>query len=176
MPARWVFALASGVDVGFSLQASFVGRSLDDTERMLYRVWDDDGQIELARLLPGHGVIVVQTVVDPENVERIDRAAASLLEGASAQDVIAPATSGDPFFQARQYGVAALLHEAASFTGSETDAWSGAASDQFAFVQGNCLVGLNWTLYKVQLSRHRVWERGETKSAEGASTPRTVGG
>ena len=134
-------ALASCVDVGFSMQASSVGGSLDDTERMLYRVWDDDGQIELARLLPGHGVIVAQAVVDPENAERIDRATASLLEGASAQDVIASATSGDPFFQARQYGVAALLHEAASFTGSETDAWSGAASDQFASVQGNILVG-----------------------------------
>lgn len=123
------------------MQASSVGGSRDDTERMLYRVWDDDGQIELARLLPDHGVIVAQAVVDPENAERIDRAAASLLEGASAQDVIASATSGDPFFQARQYGVAALLHEAASFTGSETDAWSGAASDQFASVQGNILVG-----------------------------------
>lgn len=136
-------ALATCVRVGFSLQAAPVAGSLDDTERMLYRVWTDNGQIELARLLPGHGVIVAQAAVDPENAERLDRAAASLLAGASAQDVIASATSTsvDPSFQTRQYGVAALLHEAASFTGSETDAWSGAASDQFASVQGNILVG-----------------------------------
>ena len=134
-------ALATCVRTGFSLQAAPVAGSLDDTERMLYRVWTDDGQIELARLLPGHGVIVAQAAVDPENAERLDRAAASLLAGASAQDVIASATSVDPSFQTRQYGVAALLHEAASFTGRETDAWSGAASNQFASVQGNILVG-----------------------------------
>lgn len=134
-------ALATCVEVGFSLQASPVDGPLENTERMWYRVWTDDGRIELARLLPGHGVIVAQAAVDPENAERIDRASASLLEGASAQDVIASATSMDPSFQARQYGVAALLHEAANFTGSETNAWSGAASDQFASVQGNILVG-----------------------------------
>ena len=134
-------ALATCVEAGFSIQASPVGGSLDDTGRMLYRVWTDDGRIELARLLPGHGVIVAQAAVDPGNTERIDRAAASLLEGASAQDAIASATADDPSFQTRQYGVAALLHEAAGFTGSETQAWSGADSDQFASVQGNILVG-----------------------------------
>lgn len=134
-------ALATCVEVGFSLQASPIGRSLDDPERMWYRVWTDDGRIELARLLPSHGVIVAQAQVDAGNAERLDRAAASLLEGASTQDVIASATAVDPSFQARQYGVAALRHEAAHFTGSETDAWSGAASDQFASMQGNILVG-----------------------------------
>lgn len=134
-------ALATCVEAGYSLQASPVGGSLDDTGRMEYRVWTDEGRIELARLLPGHGVIVAQAAVDLDNTERLDRAAASLLEGASAQDVIASATAVDPSFQTRQYGVAALRHEAAHFTGSETDAWSGAASDPFASVQGNILVG-----------------------------------
>lgn len=134
-------ALATCVESGFFMQASPFGGSLDDPERMLYRVWTDDGRIELARLLPGHGVIVAQAAVDSDNTERIDRAAASLLEGASAQDVIASATSVDPSFQTRQYGVATLLQAAASFTGGETNAWSGAAGDQYASVQGNILVG-----------------------------------
>ena len=64
-----------------------------------------------------------------------------MLVGASAQDAIAAATSVDSFLETRQYGVATLVSEAASFTGSETFDWSGAVSDQSVLVQGNILVG-----------------------------------
>ncbi|MDE0579282.1 MAG: DUF1028 domain-containing protein [bacterium] len=136
-------ALATCVETGFTVASSRVGGSEDSAAGMVYRVWTDlpGSEIELARLLPGHGAVAAQAYVDPGNSSRIDRAEARLLDGASAQDAIVAAISADPFAQDRQYGVAALLSKAANFTGSETLAWSGAASGQFVSVQGNILVG-----------------------------------
>ncbi len=97
--------------------------------------------MELARLLPGHGVIAAQAQVDPRNTDRIDRAARHLLAGASARDVIAAATSDDSSLQTRQYGVATLAQGTANFTGTENLDWAGAVSGPSASVQGNILVG-----------------------------------
>ena len=136
-------ALATCVPFDFTISPSAVGGSGDDAERMIYRVHMDVPlrNIELARLLPGHGVIVAQSAVDRQNDDRLDLAARRLLAGASAQDVIAAATSVDPSFQTRQYGAATLAHGAANFTGSENSDWAGAVSDQSISVQGNILVG-----------------------------------
>ena len=51
------------------------------------------------------------------------------------------ATSDDPKFEERQYGVASLAPRAASFTGRATNGWAGATSDQTVSAQGNLLVG-----------------------------------
>ena len=137
-------ALATCVPDDFKLSASSVGGSGDDTGRMMYQVYLNAflvGNIELARLLPGHGAIVAQAQVDWENTERIDRAARRLLAGASAKDVIAAATSGDPSFQTRQYGVATLAQGEANFTGSENFDWAGGVSGPSVSAQGNILVG-----------------------------------
>ncbi len=136
-------ALATCVPDDFRISRSTVGGSGDDAEQMMYQVYIASflGDIELARLLPGHGVIAAQALVDPQNTDRIDRAARRLLAGASAQDVIAAATSDDPFLQTRQYGVAILAHGAANFTGSENSDWSGAVSGPDISAQGNILVG-----------------------------------
>ena len=137
-------ALATCVADDFKLSKSTVGGSGDDAERMMYQVYVSAlplGNIELARLLPGHGAFVAQANVDWWNSDRVDRAASRLLAGASAQDVIAAATSGDSEFPARQYGVATLAHGEANFTGAENDDWAGGVSGPSVSAQGNILVG-----------------------------------
>ena len=137
-------ALATCVADDFRLSQSTVGGSGDDAERMMYRVYLDTflfGNVELARLLPGHGAIVAQSAVDSWNSDRIDRAASRLLAGDSAQDVIAAATSDDSDFQTRQYGVGTLAHGEANFTGAENDDWAGGVSGPSISAQGNILVG-----------------------------------
>ena len=86
-------------------------------------------------------MIVAQARVDRQNPDRVDRAAGRLMARATAQDAIEAATSADPLYQTRQYGVVTMAPKAASFTGSETFAWSGAATGQTVSVQGNILVG-----------------------------------
>ena len=137
-------ALATCVADDFKLSQSTVGGSGDDTGRTIYQIYLDTfllGNVELARLLPGHGAIVAQAAVDSWNSDRIDRAASRLLVGASAQDVIAAATSSDSEFQARQYGVATLAHGEANFTGAENEDWPGGVTGPSASTQGNILVG-----------------------------------
>ena len=137
-------ALATCVVDDFKLSQSTVDGSGNDAERMMYQVYVSAlplGNIELARLLPGHGAIVAQAAVDWWNSDRIDRAASRLLARASAQDVIAAATSGDSEFQTRQYGVATLAHGEANFTGAENDDWAGGVSGPSISAQGNILVG-----------------------------------
>ena len=137
-------ALATCVADDFKLSQSTVGGSGDDAGRTIYQIYTDTfllGNVELARLLPGHGAIVAQAAVDSWNSDRIDSAAGRLLAGASAQDVIAAATSGDSEFQARQYGVATLAHGEANFTGAENEAWAGGVTGPSASAQGNILVG-----------------------------------
>ena len=136
-------ALATCVADDFRISQSTGDGSGDDVEPTIHQVFIDSflGDIELARLLPGHGVIAAQAQVDPQNTDRIDRAARRLMAGASARDVIVAAASGDPSLQTRQYGVATLAQGAANFTGSETLDWAGAVSGPSASVQGNILVG-----------------------------------
>lgn len=137
-------ALASCVQADFSISTSTVGGYGDNADERIYRVLariEDTTPIELARLLPGHGVIAAQALVDEGNSQRVDRAAGRLMAGAPAHDVIAAAISDDPFLETRQYGAATMSPDAANFTGSETFDWSGAVSDQSVSVQGNILAG-----------------------------------
>ena len=137
-------ALATCVADDFKLSQSTVDGSGNGAQRMMYHVYVSAlplGNIELARLLPGHGAFVAQAKVDWWNSDRVDRAASRLLAGDSAQDVIAAATSGDSEFQARQYGVATLAHGEANFTGAENDDWAGGVSGPSVSAQGNILVG-----------------------------------
>ena len=137
-------ALATCVAGDFKLSQSVAGGSENNAGRTVYQVYIDIsllGNVELARLLPGHGVIVAQAQVDPENSDRIDRATSRLLAGASAQDAVAAATSGDASVQSRQYGVATLAHGEANFTGEENSAWAGGVSAPSVSAQGNILVG-----------------------------------
>ena len=137
-------ALATCVADDFRLSRSTVGGSGNDAERTIYQVYIDIsllGNVELARLLPGHGVIVAQAAVDLQNSDRIDRAASRLIAGASAQDAVAAAMSGDSSMQTRQYGVATLAHGEANFTGDENSDWAGGVSGPSVSAQGNILVG-----------------------------------
>ncbi len=137
-------ALATCVADDFRLSQATVGGSGDDGGRTIYQVYFDIsllGSVELARLLPGHGVIVAQAQVDPLNSDRIDRAASRLLAGASAQDAVAAAMSGDSSVQTRQYGVATLAQGEANFTGGENSDWAGGVSGPSVSAQGNILVG-----------------------------------
>ena len=137
-------ALATCVAGDFKLSQSVAGGAGNNAGRTVYQVYIDIsllGNVELARLLPGHGVIVAQAQVDPENSDRIDRAASRLLAGASAQDAVAAAMSGDASVQSRQYGVATLAHGEANFTGDENSAWAGGVSAPSVSAQGNILVG-----------------------------------
>ena len=137
-------ALATCVADDFRLSQSVVGGSGSDAGRTVYQVYIDIfllGNVELARLLPGHGAIVAQAQVDSQNSTRIDRAANRLLAGASAQDAVAAATSGDASMQTRQYGVATLAHGEANFTGDENSDWAGGVSGPSVSAQGNILVG-----------------------------------
>lgn len=137
-------ALATCVADDFRLSQSVVGGSGSDAGRTVYQVYIDIsllGNVELARLLPGHGAIVAQAQVDSQNSIRIDRAANRMLAGASAQDAVAAATSGDASMQTRQYGVATLAHGEANFTGDENSDWAGGVSGPSVSAQGNILVG-----------------------------------
>jgi uncharacterized Ntn-hydrolase superfamily protein len=137
-------ALASCVRADLSISRSKNSRSRDKTQHVTYRVLAGIGPptpIELARLITGKGVIVAQAQVDQHNTDRVDRASARLLAGGTAQSAVKAATSDDSQLETRQYGVVTFDTDAASFTGSETLDWSGAATDQSVSVQGNILVG-----------------------------------
>ena len=64
---------------------------------------------ELARLVGGAGAIVAQGLVDRANADRLDRATAQLVAGASAGSVIEAAKIDDPRSEERQYAVVTLL-------------------------------------------------------------------
>ncbi len=137
-------ALATCVAGEFRLSQSVAGGAGNDAGGTVYRVYVEIsllGNVELARLLPGHGVIVAQAQVDAENSDRIDRAASRLLDGGSAQDAVAAAMSGDSSVQTRQYGVATLAQGEANFTGEENSDWAGGVSGPLVSAQGNILVG-----------------------------------
>lgn len=137
-------ALATCVAGEFRLSQSSIGGSGNGAGRTVFQVYVDIsllGNVELARLLPGYGVIVAQAQVDAENSDRIDGAASRLLDGGSAQDAVAAAMSGDSAVQTRQYGVATLAQGEANFTGEENSDWAGGVSGPSVSAQGNILVG-----------------------------------
>ena len=137
-------ALASCVQADFSVIRAENKLAVDAREQSSYKVIAKTGpttSFELARILPGEGVIVAQARVDSRNAERIDQAAAQLLAGAPARGVLEAATKNDSQIDHRQYGVASFGSEAASFTGSEALDWAGAATRRSVAVQGNTLVG-----------------------------------
>ena len=137
-------ALASCVQADFSVIRAGNKLAANGRERSSYKVIAETGPttlFELARIMPGKGVIVAQARVDRRNTERIDRAATQLLAGAPAQKVVEAASEGDSEIDHRQYGVATFGSEAATFTGSEALDWAGGAGDRSVAVQGNTVVG-----------------------------------
>lgn len=100
-----------------------------------------DLSFEIARLVAGEGVIVAQALVDGGNADRLDRATAQLLAGASAISVIEAASVDDPESERRQYAAVTLLPDASNFTGDFTESWAGGRVAGAVSVQGNILVG-----------------------------------
>jgi uncharacterized Ntn-hydrolase superfamily protein len=94
----------------------------------------------IAGIAPGRGAIVAQAMSN----RGAKRAGVKMLvEGASPQAVITAITKPefDLNFSLQQYGVVALGFESkpATYTGSDTDAWKGAAHGYGVSVQGNIL-------------------------------------
>ena len=103
------------------------------------------GAAVIAALVPGRGVIVAQAFV---NFAGRRVGAQMLAQGATPQEVIARLATARfdwlgflPFYQLRQYGVAALARDgqAAAFTGSWTRGYQGDAQDRGVSAQGNTL-------------------------------------
>jgi uncharacterized Ntn-hydrolase superfamily protein len=99
----------------------------------------------IARVVPGRGAVAAQAL---SNLEGRDLAARRLAEGASPAEIVATLASARfdwrglfPLHRVRQYGVAALGAPPASYTGSWTIGWAGAAQAAHVTVQGNILRG-----------------------------------
>ena len=137
-------ALATCVGLPHRVSASELASAEQNSSTISYSVHGivgGDLSFELARLVSGVGVIVAQGLVDRENVDRLDRAAAQLVAGGSANSVIDAARIDDPGSDRRQYAVATLLPDVSNFTGSSTDDWASAQVAGSVSVQGNILVG-----------------------------------
>jgi uncharacterized Ntn-hydrolase superfamily protein len=96
--------------------------------------------IGIAGVVPGYGVIAAQAMT---NGAARERGMQMLRDGASPAEILRTVTDStfDPVFFFQQYGVAALGHEPAAFTGAETDAWMGHELGANVSVQGNILTG-----------------------------------
>jgi uncharacterized Ntn-hydrolase superfamily protein len=94
----------------------------------------------IAGVVPGRGVIAAQAMT---NGAARQRGMEMLRAGASPAEIVRTVTDStfDPVFFHQQYGVAALGHAPAAYTGAETDAWMGHATDADVSVQGNVLAG-----------------------------------
>jgi uncharacterized Ntn-hydrolase superfamily protein len=94
----------------------------------------------IAGVVPGRGVIAAQAM---SNRAARQRGMEMLRAGASPAEIVRTVTDSafDPVFFYQQYGVAALGHAPAAYTGAETDAWTGHATDADVSVQGNVLAG-----------------------------------
>lgn len=94
----------------------------------------------IAGVVPGRGVIAAQALT---NGAARQRGMEMLRAGASPAEIVRTVTDSvfDPVFFFQQYGVAALGHAPAAYTGAETDAWMGHEVDSDVSVQGNILVG-----------------------------------
>ena len=94
----------------------------------------------IAGVVPGRGVIAAQALT---NGAARQRGMEMLRAGASPAEIVRAVTDSafDPVFVFQQYGVAALGHAPAAYTGAETDGWHGHEVDADVSVQGNLLVG-----------------------------------
>lgn len=94
----------------------------------------------IAGVVPGRGVIAAQALT---NGAARARGMEMLRAGASPAEIVRTVTDSvfDPVYPMQQYGVAALGHAPAAYTGAETDAWTGHAVDADVSVQGNILAG-----------------------------------
>lgn len=94
----------------------------------------------IAGVVPGRGVIAAQALT---NGAARRRGMEMLRAGASPVEIVRTVTDStfDPVYFFQQYGVAALGHAPAAYTGAETDAWNGHAVDAEVSVQGNILTG-----------------------------------
>ncbi|HEX6910648.1 MAG TPA: DUF1028 domain-containing protein [Longimicrobium sp.] len=94
----------------------------------------------IAGVVPGRGVIAAQALT---NGAARQRGMEMLRAGASPAEIVRAVTDSafDPVFGLQQYGVAALGHAPAAYTGAETDGWHGHEVDADVSVQGNLLVG-----------------------------------
>lgn len=94
----------------------------------------------IAGVVPGRGVIAAQALT---NGAARRRGMEMLRAGASPAEIVRTVTDSvfDPVYFFQQYGVAALGHAPAAYTGAETDAWMGHEVDADVSVQGNILVG-----------------------------------
>jgi uncharacterized Ntn-hydrolase superfamily protein len=94
----------------------------------------------IAGVVPGRGVIAAQALT---NGAARRRGMEMLRAGASPAEIVRTVTDSvfDPVYPMQQYGVAALDHAPAAYTGAETDAWRGHQVDAEVSVQGNILTG-----------------------------------
>jgi uncharacterized Ntn-hydrolase superfamily protein len=98
----------------------------------------------IGRVVPGRGAVAAQALA---NLEGRDRAAQRLAEGARPEEILVELRRRGfdkwqlPLHRFRQYGIAALGAPAASYTGSWTIDWRGAAQAEGVTVQGNLLRG-----------------------------------
>ena len=137
-------ALATCIEAQHRITASkltIAERGTSTASYSVHGVVSGGPSFELARLVGGIGAIVAQGLVDPANVDRLDRATAQLVAGASAGSVIEAAKIDDPRSEERQYAVVTLLPDVSSFTGNSTENWAGAQVADVVSVQGNVLVG-----------------------------------
>jgi uncharacterized Ntn-hydrolase superfamily protein len=94
----------------------------------------------IAGVVPGRGVIAAQAATD--NGAR-QWAVEMLRAGTSPADIVRAVTDStfDPAPYLQQYGIAALGHAPAAYTGAQATGWVGHEVDAGVSVQGNVLVG-----------------------------------
>jgi uncharacterized Ntn-hydrolase superfamily protein len=96
--------------------------------------------LAIAGVVPGRGVIAAQAMTN--GAARL-RGMEMLRAGASPDEILRTVTDPafDPDFPDQQYGIAALGHAPAVFTGEGNVAWMGHEVDADVSVQGNVLAG-----------------------------------
>jgi uncharacterized Ntn-hydrolase superfamily protein len=94
----------------------------------------------IAGVVPGRGVIAAQALT---NGAARQRGMEMLRAGASPAEIVRTVTDStfDPVYFFQQYGVVALGHAPAVYTGVRTDGWMGHEVDADVSVQGNILAG-----------------------------------
>lgn len=94
----------------------------------------------IAGVVPSRGVIAAQA---PASDAARQRGVEMLRIGASPADIVRTVTDSafDPGHAAQQYGIVALDHAPAVYTGAATEGWKGHEVGAEVSVQGNILVG-----------------------------------
>ena len=137
-------ALATCIEAQHQITASkltIAERSASTSSYSVHGIVSGGLSFELARLVGGIGAIVAQGLVDRANADRLDRATAQLVAGASTRSVIEAAKIDDPRSEERQYAVVTLLPDVSTFTGNSTESWAGAQVAGAVSAQGNLLEG-----------------------------------